>query len=205
MFKDGDIVEAGTVVARINGCTRAILSGERTALNFLQRMSGIATLTNKFVKMSDVPVYDTRKTTPGLRILDKYAVRIGGGKNHRFGLDDLVLIKDNHIQIAGGVMNAVKLVRKHTDIDIEVEVEVGNLDEVREAVKAGVDIIMLDNMDVDMMKESVELINGESRVEASGRMDIKRIKAVSKSGVDYISVGALTHSAKALDISLDID
>lgn len=205
--KDGDFVSAGKRIAEVKGSLRALLTGERTALNILQRMSGIATVANNFVKIvngTNAKILDTRKTVPGLRMFDKYAVKIGGGTNHRFGLFDMVLIKDNHIKAAGGITNAVAKIRKGITKKIKIEVETSNLDEVREALKNKVEIIMLDNMPVAMMKEAVKIIAGKAKVEASGNVNLKSIKAIAETGVDYISVGALTHSVKALDISMKI-
>lgn len=204
---DGTLVPKGTVIARLVGSARAILMGERTALNLLQRMSGIATMTRRAVeavKFFPTRIVDTRKTAPGLRLLDKYAVRMGGGQNHRFGLYDAVLIKDNHIKVAGGIGAAVAAARKAIPFTAKVEVETENLEQVQEALTAGADIIMLDNMDYDAMRKAVELINGRALVEASGKVTVETVTDVAKTGVDYISMGALTHSVKALDISLDI-
>ncbi|MDP1995174.1 MAG: carboxylating nicotinate-nucleotide diphosphorylase [Ignavibacteria bacterium] len=206
-IKDGEFVSAGTHIAEVKGSLRALLTGERTALNILQRMCGIATTTNSFVKIvngSNAKILDTRKTVPGLRMLDKYAVKIGGGTNHRSGLFDMVLIKDNHIKAAGSITNAVAKIRKGLTKKIKIEVETSNLDEVREALKNKVEIIMLDNMPVAMMKDAVKIIAGNAKVEASGNVNLKSIKAIAETGVDYISVGALTHSVKALDISMKI-
>lgn len=204
---DGTFVPKGTVIARLAGSARAILMGERTALNLLQRMSGIATMTRRAVeavKFFPTRIVDTRKTAPGLRLLDKYAVRMGGGQNHRFGLYDAVLIKDNHIKVAGGIGAAVAAARKAIPFTAKVEVETENLEQVQEALTAGADIIMLDNMDYDTMRKAVELINGRALVEASGKVTVETVTDVAKTGVDFISMGALTHSVKALDISLDI-
>ncbi|MDP3148828.1 MAG: carboxylating nicotinate-nucleotide diphosphorylase [Ignavibacteria bacterium] len=206
-IKDGEFVSAGTHIAEVKGSLRDLLTGERTALNILQRMSGIATATNSFVdavKNTNAKILDTRKTVPGLRMLDKYAVKIGGGTNHRSGLFDMVLIKDNHIKAAGSISNAVAKIRKGATQKIKIEVETSNLDEVREALKNKVEIIMLDNMTVSMMKEAVKIIAGKAKVEASGNVNFKSIKAIAETGVDFISVGALTHSVKALDISMKI-
>ena len=200
---DGSRVDAKTVIAEMEGSYRAILTGERTALNFLQRMSGIATQTAKFVEAvsgTKTKILDTRKTAPGLRLLDKYAVKCGGGTNHRIGLYDLVMIKDNHIKVAGSITKAVDQVLKTLPKGIKIEVETSNLDEVKEALQTKADIIMLDNMSTEMMKEAVDIINGKMLVEASGNMSIERIKETAQTGVDFISVGALTHSVKALDI-----
>lgn len=207
VVKDGDFVKKGDVIVEISGTFRALLTGERLALNLLQRMSGIATETARYmaeIKGSNVKILDTRKTVPGLRTLDKYAVKMGGGTNHRIGLYDLVMIKDNHIKIAGSITAAVQQIRKAIPTDMKVEVETTNLKEVKEAVKAGADIIMLDNMSNDLMSEAVKIIDGRSVVEASGNMNLNRLKGVAATGVDCISIGALTHSVKALDISQNI-
>ncbi|MEW5842101.1 MAG: carboxylating nicotinate-nucleotide diphosphorylase [Bacteroidota bacterium] len=206
--KEGDRVNAGTRIAEVTGYYRALLTGERTALNILQRLSGIATQTSEFVRLAEgtkVRVLDTRKTVPGLRTLDKYAVKIGGGGNHRFGLYDMVLIKDNHIKAAGGITSAVERVRKNLKAKIKIEVETSNLDEVCEAVNCNVDIIMLDNMTNDTMKEAVRIINGKIKVEASGNVTVNNFRQIAETGVDYISIGALTHSVKALDINMKIE
>lgn len=207
VVKDGDFVKKGDIIVEISGTFRALLTGERLALNLLQRMSGIATETAKYmaeIEGSNVKILDTRKTVPGLRTLDKYAVKMGGGTNHRIGLYDLVMIKDNHIKIAGSITAAVQQIRKAIPADMKVEVETTNLKEVKEAVKAGADIIMLDNMSNDLMSEAVKIIDGRSVVEASGNMNLNRLKGVAATGVDCISIGALTHSVKALDISQNI-
>lgn len=210
LINDGDKVQQGTVAALIQGNARAILTAERTALNFLQRMSGISTLTNSFVneiKHTKAKILDTRKTAPCLRYFDKYAVRIGGGSNHRFGLFDMILIKDNHIAVSGSITNAVKYVReelKKIKKKILIEVETKNLSEVEEAIKNNVDIIMLDNFSIQMMRKAVKMIDGKSKVEASGGINLRNVRKVAETGVDFISIGALTHSVKALDISLDI-
>lgn len=205
--KDGEKVEKGDVVARVSGSARAILTGERLALNLLQRLSGVATKTARLVDILayyNTKIVDTRKTTPGLRALEKYAVRMGGGHNHRFGLYDGVLIKDNHIKVAGGIQRAVALARQNAPHTLKIEVEVESLEGVQEALGAQADIIMLDNMDLESMKQAVQLVAGRALVEASGGMDETNILEVAKTGVDLISVGAITHSATALDISLDI-
>jgi len=204
---DGSKVYVGDVLAEFKGNYRALLTGERKALNFLQRLSGIATYANKCMKEIEghkVEILDTRKTLPGYRYLDKYAVRMGGASNHRFGLYDMVMIKDNHIQVSGGIMQAVEAIRKHIPKSIKIEVETKTIEQVQEALKAQVDIIMLDNMSAKMMREAVEIINKRAKIEASGNMTIKRIRKVAATGVDYISIGALTHSVKALDISQQI-
>jgi nicotinate-nucleotide pyrophosphorylase (carboxylating) len=204
---DGDRIRPQEVVAELRGRLLAILSGERVALNFLQRLSGIATATARFVEAVNgwpVKVLDTRKTAPGLRILDKYAVRMGGGWNHRYGLYDAVLLKDNHIQVSGSVGEAVRRARLVVSPMARIEVEVRNLVEVREALEAGAHILLLDNMSVSEMKQAVELINGRAMVEASGGVTLDRVREVASTGVDFISVGAITHSAKALDLSLEV-
>ncbi|MFA9372249.1 MAG: carboxylating nicotinate-nucleotide diphosphorylase [Labilibaculum antarcticum] len=204
---DGDRVVKGDVILEMKGTFRALLTGERLALNLLQRMSGIATETAKYVaevKETKVKILDTRKTVPGLRTFDKYAVKMGGGTNHRIGLYDMVMIKDNHIMMAGSITAAVEQIRKAVSSEITVEVETANLIEVKEAVNAGADIIMLDNMSNELMKEAVDYINGRALVEASGNMNLERISGVAKTGVDFISIGALTHSVMALDISQNI-
>lgn len=206
--KDGERVEARTVLAEISGSARAILTGERVALNFLQRLSGIATKTAalvELVSMYPVRIVDTRKTTPGLRMLEKYAVRMGGGSNHRFGLYDAILIKDNHIKVAGGISEAVNIARRNNPHTVKVEVEVQTLADVEQALAVHADIIMLDNMDPALMREAVEMIKGRALVEASGGISEETVVAVAKAGVDLISIGALTHSVKALDISLDVE
>lgn len=204
---DGSHVEKGDVIVRFNGDYRALLTGERTALNFLQRLSGIATFSRQCaeaVKDFHTQILDTRKTIPGFRLLDKYAVRIGGATNHRIGLYDMVMIKDNHIEVAGGITNAVAAIRKTVNKNIKTEVETTTLEEVGEALEAGADIIMLDNMDTRLMAAAVKLIAGKAKTEASGNMTIERLREVAATGVDFISLGALTHSVKALDISQKI-
>ena len=212
LASDGDSVKAGTVIARVSGNGRALLTGERVALNFLQRLSGIATLSRRFadsVNGLPVRIVDTRKTTPGLRSLEKYAARTGGCFNHRYGLFDGVLIKENHIALTSGVEEAVSVAKMKSPHTIKVEVEVKNLGEVKAAVKGKADIIMLDNMDVAMMKESVRIIRGqrdrEILIEASGGMSLDRVRDVALTGVDIISVGALTHAAAWVNISMDIE
>ena len=205
--KDGTKVIRGKELAEITGPARTILMGERVALNFLQRMSGIATITSKFceeVKDFPVRIVDTRKTTPGLRILEKYAVRMGGGYNHRFGLYDAVLIKDNHIAIAGGIKSAVDSVRKQSSHTVKIEVEVESLSQLQEALKAQVDIIMLDNMDLETMKEAVKMVKGKTLIEASGEITLEKVRKIAQAGIDVISIGALTHSVKSLNISMEI-
>lgn len=205
--KDGDAVEKGTLLVEMSGSFRTLLTGERLALNFLQRMSGIATMTHLFVEQVadyDVKILDTRKTVPGLRLLDKYAVKAGGGENHRIGLYDMVLIKDNHIKVAGGIKNAVEQIRKEIPAGMKIEVETTTLVEVQQALEMNADIIMLDNMTNETMRICVEAINHRAKVEASGNMNLERVKEVAATGVDYISIGALTHSVTVLDISMNI-
>ena len=204
-IQDGEQAKKGDVIATLEGPSRELLIGERTALNLLQRLSGIATATANYVRLvQDFPVKiaDTRKTTPGLRFLEKYAVRMGGGSNHRFSLSDGVMIKDNHIVAAGGIKNAVAAAKNNVPHTVKIEVETENLEMVREAVEAGADIIMLDNMDNEMMAEAVRIIDGRVLTEASGDMNEERIRSVAATGVDIISIGKLTHSVKAMDISL---
>lgn len=211
LIADGSECPAGLVIGRMDGSTKGILRGERTALNFLQRMSGIASLTRRYVDAvtgTSAKITDTRKTVPGLRVLDKWAVRLGGGVNHRFGLDDMVLIKDNHIVAAGGITSAVMLCRAYLDehnIQAAVEVETKTLDEVREALSCGgIQRIMLDNFALQDMSNAVELIAHAVEVEASGGISLSTVRSVAQTGVDFISVGALTHSVNALDISLEL-
>jgi nicotinate-nucleotide pyrophosphorylase (carboxylating) len=197
---EGDFVKKGEIIAEIEGSTRAVLSGERVALNFLQMLSGIATTTRKFVQLSgEVVVLDTRKTTPCLRALEKYAVRVGGGSNHRFNLNEAVLIKDNHIEIAGSVAKAIEMARKTGK---KIEVEVKNIKELAEAIEIKADIVLLDNMNVEQIKECVKFVRGRAKVEVSGGVNLNNIKQIAKTGADYVSIGMLTHSPKALDISL---
>lgn len=203
--KDGDAVTNGMHLAKVTGDIRVLLSGERTALNYLQRMSGIATYTNKIVELlkgSGITLLDTRKTTPNMRIFEKYAVKVGGGSNHRFNLSDGILLKDNHIGAAGSITKAIEMAKSYASFVRKIEVEVENLDMVREAVEAGADIIMLDNMSHDDMKEAVRIIDGRAKTECSGNVTLEKINALSDIGVDYISSGALTHSAPILDVSL---
>ena len=205
--KDGTKVVQGKILAEITGPARIILKGERVALNFLQRMSGIATITSKFcqeVKDFPVRIVDTRKTTPGLRILEKYAVRMGGGYNHRFGLYDAVLIKDNHIAVAGGIKSAVNSVRKQISHTVNIEVEVESLSQLQEALEMKVNIVMLDNMDLETMKEAVKMVKGKALIEASGGITLEKVWKIAQTGVDLISIGSLTHSVKSLDISMEI-
>ena len=203
--KDGDRVEKGQLLATVTGDIRVLLSGERTALNYLQRLSGIATYTNNVASLlegTNTKLLDTRKTTPCMRIFEKYAVKVGGGQNHRYNLSDGVLLKDNHIDAAGGVKNAVFAAKKYAPFVRKIEVETENLDMVKEAVEAGADIIMLDNMTPEMMAEAIKLIDGRAQTECSGNITKENIKTITDLGVDYVSSGALTHSAPILDISL---
>ena len=203
--KDGDEVKRGEHIAKVTGDIRVLLSGERTALNYLQRMSGIATYTRRVVKLLEgckTKLLDTRKTTPNMRIFEKYAVKVGGGVNHRYNLSDGILLKDNHIGAAGGVAAAIKMAREYAPFVRKVEVEVENLDMCREAVEAGADIIMLDNMSIEEMREAVKLIDGRAETECSGNVTADNIKELISTGVNYISSGALTHSAPILDISM---
>jgi nicotinate-nucleotide pyrophosphorylase (carboxylating) len=205
---DGDSVDAMTLVAEVVGAAKSILIGERPALNFLQRLSGTATLTAQFVAAvaeHNAKIIDTRKTTAGWRAIQKYAVRVGGGGNHRFGLYDGVLIKDNHIIAAGGVTQAVERARAFVPHTMKIEIEVETLDQVDEALQAEADILLLDNMSIELMKASVERIAGRVPTEASGGITLERVEAVAATGVDLISIGALTHSAMPLDISLDLE
>ncbi len=207
---DGAKILAGQVIATVEGNIASILTTERTALNFLQRMSGIATYANEFagkIKHTKAKILDTRKTAPGLRYIDKLAVKIGGCENHRIGLYDMFLIKDNHIIAAGSItksVNACKKFRKANKANFKIEVETANLEQVTEALKCNVDFIMLDNFNLTEMKKAVDLINGKCKTEASGGIDLNTVKQIAETGVDFISVGALTHSVKALDISLEI-
>ena len=202
--RDGDGVSSGDVIMKIRGKGVALLEGERPALNLLQKLSGIATLTRKFVERAKpVAVLDTRKTTAGLRIFEKYAVKCGGGENHRFGLYDAVMIKDNHIKSAGSITEAVARIRKKLDQTKTIEVETTNLAEVAEALSAGVDIIMLDNMPTEMIRQSVKLIDHKVKTEVSGSISLERLDELAGTGIDTVSVGALTHSAPAVDISMN--
>ena len=209
LARDGEKLYAGERIMNISGNAASILKGERTALNLLQRLSGIASLTAEYVKeidkYSETKIADTRKTTPGLRTLEKYAVRTGGGSNHRFGLDDGVMIKDNHIVLAGSITQAVENVRSKIHHLLKIEVETTNLDEVKEALAAKADVIMLDNMDYDMMAEAIETIGDRAKIEISGGVTLEKINELSKLGADFISVGALTHSAVAKDINLTLE
>lgn len=208
LVQDGARVGKGEILATVRGNGRAILSAERVALNLLQRMSGIATATRRYVEAvagTKAIILDTRKTAPGLRLLDKWAVRLGGGQNHRAGLYDMALIKDNHIAAVGGISEAVRRVRAADERRRPIEVEVQNLDQLREALELGIDRIMLDNMSIDAMREAVHIASGRTPLEASGNVNLNTVAAVAAAGVDFISVGALTHSVIALDISLDLD
>ncbi len=205
LVEDGQAVKRGDVLAWIKGSAATLLQGERVSLNLLQRMSGIATLTAKFVAEVDgtkAKIVDTRKTMPGLRVLDKYSVRAGGGTNHRTSLYDGVLIKENHIRAAGGITPAIERARKRIPHTLKIEVETTSLEEVSEALAAGADIIMLDNMGLKQMEEAVALINGKAQSEASGGINLETVRAIAETGVDLISVGALTHSSRAVDISM---
>ncbi len=205
--KDGDAVKKGDVIAKISGKTRTLLKGERTALNLLQHMSGVATAANKAVKLVEgtkASIADTRKTLPNLRPIEKYAVTVGGGKNHRYNLSDCAMLKDNHVDAGGGITNAVNKLREKLGHTVKIELEVRNLDELREALSVDVDIIMLDNMSCEEMKKAVEITDGKAKLEASGGITDETIRAVAETGVDIISMGAITHSVKAFDISLKI-
>ncbi len=208
--EDGDKISAGKIIAEVEGSAASILTAERTALNFFQRMSGIATAAAEYrekIKHTKAQIIDTRKTVPGLRMLDKLAVKLSGGKNHRVGLYDMFLIKDNHIIAAGSVkkaINACKEFKTKNNLSARIEVETINLEQVNIALECGVDVIMLDNYELDKMREAVKLINGKCKVEASGGINLATVKDIAETGVDFISVGALTHSVKALDISLNI-
>ena len=206
--KDGEKLNKGDIICRMSGNTRALLKGERTALNLIQHMSGIATATNKcveLVKGTNASVVDTRKTLPGLRALQKYAVVCGGGKNHRYNLSDAAMLKDNHIDAYGSITNAVNALRKKAGHMLKIEVETRSLDDLREALAVGADVIMLDNMDCPTMAEAVRINAGRAKLEASGNITLDNIAEVAKTGVDIISLGALTHSVKAFDISMRID
>ena len=202
---DGEEVEEGQHFGEVFGDAKKILMGERVALNYMQRMCGIATLTREFVERLEgtkVKLLDTRKTTPNMRVFEKYAVKVGGGTNHRFGLNDGVMIKDNHIEAAGGIKNAVSLARKNSPFVRKIEVEVESIEQLKEALEAKADIIMLDNMDIKTLKEAVKLIDNKVEVEASGNVTLDNIREIAKTGVDFISTGAVTHSFKVLDISM---
>ena len=205
--KDGQEIKKGEKLAELKGSSISLLKGERTALNFLQRLSGIATITHQYVQAlegSPTKILDTRKTTPGLRVLEKYAVKMGGGNNHRQSLSDMVLIKDNHIKLVCGIYEAVKLARERVDPGIKIEVETTCREEVIEAVKSGADMIMLDNMSLEEMRDTVAFVKKRVPLEISGNVDLQTVQQYANLGVDYISVGSLTHSFKSLDISMDI-
>jgi nicotinate-nucleotide pyrophosphorylase (carboxylating) len=205
LIHDGEEVKKGDIIARITAHTRALLKGERTALNILQHMSGIATATNKCVKLcegTNASVADTRKTLPGLRIFQKYAVTVGGGKNHRYNLSDCAMLKDTHLDAYGSITNAVGALREKMGHTVKIEVEVSNLEELREALEVGCEIVMLDNMSCEEMAKAVEITAGRAKLEASGNVTEETIAAIAKTGVDIISLGALTHSVKAFDISM---
>ena len=207
LMNDGDRVQKGDILAEIEGPTKLLLKGERTALNLIQHMSGIATMTRRAADLiigTNATVTDTRKTLPGLRALQKYAVTCGGGKNHRFNLSDAAMLKDNHIDACGSITKAVSTLREKIGHTVKIEVETRNLDEVKEALSTGCEIIMLDNMDCETMKKAVEMTNGKALLEASGNITEETIRSVAETGVDIISIGALTHSVKAFDISLKI-
>ncbi len=207
LIADGARLKPGDIVARISGNARAILSSERVALNYLGRLSGIATLTSLFadqVAHTSAKIVDTRKTTPGLRAFEKYAVRCGGGMNHRYGLDDAILIKDNHIAVAGGVAAALRAAKSVAGHLVKIEIEVDNLDQLAQVIAEGADVVLLDNMTPDMLRRAVALVAGRMRTEASGGVNLDTVKAIAESGVDMISIGALTHSASVLDLGLDI-
>ena len=206
--RDGEQIEAGAVVMEISGSAEIILGAERVALNFAQRLSGVATLTRRFVEAvegTNARITDTRKTTPGLRLLEKYAVRCGGGVNHRFALDDMILIKDNHIALCGGIAAALERAKRNARHSVKIEIECDTLEQVEEAASAGADIILLDNMQPETLREAVQIIKGRAVSEASGGVNLETVRGIAQSGVDVISVGALTHSARALDIGLDVE
>ncbi len=207
LIRDGDAISPGDIIAIVKGKTRTLLTGERTALNFLQRLSGIASKTRKMVeliKYSPAQILDTRKTTPGLRVLEKYAVSVGGARNHRFGLYDGVMIKDNHIQAVGSIQEAVALTRQKVPHTIKIEVEVETMEQLQAALEAKADIILLDNMDIYEMTEAVKITGGRALLEASGGINEGNLADVARTGVDFISMGALTHAVSSLDISFDI-
>lgn len=207
MRADGEVAQEGETIAEVTGPARALLTGERVALNLLQRMCGVATLTTEYVQAvagTKATILDTRKTMPGLRELDKYATRIGGGQNHRMRLDDMVLIKDNHIALAGGIQAALKKAFDHVPTGIKVVVECDTLEQVKEAIECGADRILLDNMSLDDLREAVILANNRVKLEASGGVSLETVRDIAETGVDYISIGKLTHSATAVDIGLDI-
>jgi nicotinate-nucleotide pyrophosphorylase (carboxylating) len=205
-LNDGDAVEPKQIISRATGLSRSLLSAERIALNYLGRLSGIASLTAKYVaevSHTKAKIADTRKTTPGLRAFEKYAVRCGGGMNHRFGLDDAVMIKDNHIVAAGGVLNALQAAKKAVGHLVKIEIEVDRLEQLELVLREGADVVLLDNMSLEILREAVKLVDGKMLCEASGGVNLTTVKAIAETGVDIISVGALTHSAKVLDIGLD--
>lgn len=205
--KDGDLLKKGDIIAKVNGKTKTILKGERTALNLIQHMSGIATATNNAVKIirgTNATIADTRKTLPGLRPIEKYAVTVGGGKNHRYNLSDCAMLKDNHIDAGGGIKKAVKALKSKLGHTVKIELEVRNIQELQEALEAQVDIIMLDNMSCEDMKKAVDITKGRAKLEASGGITDKTLCDVANTGVDIISMGSITHSVKAFDISLKI-
>lgn len=207
LINDGEVVKLGQDIAIVKGCARAILTGERTALNFIQRMSAIATLTNKYqqaILPYKAKITDTRKTTPNFRVFEKYSVKIGGGSPHRFGLYDCIMIKDNHIELVGSLTKAIELARKNISHTTKIEVETENFEQIKEAINAKIDIIMLDNMSIEQMTEAVRLIDGKAIVEASGNICLDNINDIASTGVDYISTSALTAKAGILDIGLDI-
>jgi nicotinate-nucleotide pyrophosphorylase (carboxylating) len=206
LAKDGDVVQPKQVIAKVSGNARAMLSAERIALNYMGRLSGIATLTAKYVAETahtKATIADTRKTTPGLRAFEKYAVRCGGGMNHRFGLDDAVLIKDNHIVAAGGVLQALQAAKKFVGHLVKIEIEVDRIEQLQLVIAEGADVVMLDNMNLEDLRTSVALVGSRMKIEASGGVNLSTVKAIAETGVDIISVGALTHSASVLDIGLD--
>jgi nicotinate-nucleotide pyrophosphorylase (carboxylating) len=208
LLEDGDHFAAGAALARIEGPARALLSGERVALNFLGRLCGVATLTSHYAEAighTKARICCTRKTTPGLRAFEKYAVRCGGGGNHRFGLDDAILIKDNHIEVAGGVVPALRAAKDFIGHLVKIEIEVDTLDQLREVLAEGADVVLLDNMSVAQLREAVAMIGGRMKAEASGGIDLGAVREVAETGVDLISSGALTHSAPTLDLGLDIE
>ncbi len=206
--RDGDALAPKDIIATIKAPVKTLLTGERVALNFLGHLTGIASLTNQYVKKishTDAKIVDTRKTTPGLRFAEKYAVRAGGGENHRFRLDDAILIKDNHIAFAGGIDNAIEKAKEANGHMVKIEVEVDTIDQLKECLSHKIDVVLLDNMPPDLLKEAVKLIDGKFTSEASGGVNLDTVKEIAEAGVDIISVGALTHSATCLDLGLDID
>lgn len=205
---DGEEVKKGDIIAEFTGHTKALLKGERTALNLIQHMSGVATATNKCVKLVEgtkASIADTRKTLPGLRVLQKYAVTVGGGRNHRYNLSDCAMLKDTHLDAYGSMINAVNVLRERMGHTVKIEVEVADLDELKEALELGVEVIMLDNMSCEHMRKAVEITNGRAKLEASGNVTAETIRAIAETGVDIISLGALTHSVKAFDISMKMN